>query len=478
MCTRRLVPLIVAALLFVLGIGSSGAWAAPVSATTSKPAAALRAWSARLRVGTVPKTIYGEATFAVSLELRNTGSRAWPSTGADAVQVAYHWLGRRGSIVVWDGQRTAISASVPPGGSTNVSAVVAVPATPGRYRLEFDLVSRASRWFSQQGWVPTAVAVTVGSTASSYFAATIVAPALPAGVQARSVSSVTVRLTNTGTLRWLRSGPDAVFVSYHWVRADGSYVVWDGRRTSLTHPVDPKATVGQPVVVESPSVAGRYALQVDLISSQVGWFSRLGSVGPRSNEVQVGSAKVTHTSSTSRWLFVLAAIALVLVAAALVSVVRLFRRPDVSDEVDVAASPATLAPARAPRELLPAVHPEEVAGPIPMPGPIRRCPSPGPPSLPSSRRCPPPQLPNPRRRHRSRIPASRPRPTVARARRSSRSSRRRSRSRRLFPPVEDRRARRSPTTCGNEARCAIADGRPATRHDPPALCKRGGRAVT
>ncbi len=370
MCTRRLVPLIVAALLFVLGIGSSGAWAAPVSATTSKPAAALRAWSARLRVGTVPKTIYGEATFAVSLELRNTGSRAWPSTGADAVQVAYHWLGRRGSIVVWDGQRTAISASVPPGGSTNVSAVVAVPATPGRYRLEFDLVSRASRWFSQQGWVPTAVAVTVGSTASSYFAATIVAPALPAGVQARSVSSVTVRLTNTGTLRWLRSGPDAVFVSYHWVRADGSYVVWDGRRTSLTHPVDPKATVGQPVVVESPSVAGRYALQVDLISSQVGWFSRLGSVGPRSNEVQVGSAKVTHTSSTSRWLFVLAAIALVLVAAALVSVVRLFRRPDVSDEVDVAASPATLAPARAPRELLPAVHPEEVAGPIPMPGPI------------------------------------------------------------------------------------------------------------
>jgi hypothetical protein len=336
---RFLAPLALG-VLSTLASGSGAIWAAtgsdgPASTAGAGPAS----WSAEVGIGAVQSVVYADSSFSVLLSLRNIGTRAWPATGPDALRVAYHWFRSDGSIAEWDGQRTQMASPIPPGGSISVSAVVAVPAEPGRYRLQFDLLSRESGWFSEQGWAAPTTSITVGRSASRYFAASFDPVQLPAVLSAGSVNVVTVRVTNTGTLRWPSSGPGAVSLSYHWLRLDDSYAVWDGRRTTLTHPVHASASIVQPLVVQAPSAAGRYTLRVDLVSLQVGWFSRLGSVATLSSGIEVDRAGSIRTQpgSRSHWQLALAALLTALVVTALVLVKRR-RRGDRATADDVTAA--------------------------------------------------------------------------------------------------------------------------------------------
>ncbi len=331
-------PLALAALLATLVVGSGGAGVASGSEVGASGAGSAP-WSASLGIGSVQRVVYAEASFLVPLSLRNTGTRAWSTTGPDALQVAYHWLRSDASIAVWDGQRTPIAESVRPGGSTSVSVVVVAPAEPGRYRLQFDLVSRDSGWFSARGWAAPTASVTVGGVASEYFGARVSRVQLPADVTAGSVYVVNVRVTNTGRVRWPSSGPDAVSLSYHWLRLDGSYAVWDGRRTTLAHPVDATASIVQPLVFEAPPDAGRYALVLDPISLQVGWFSRLGSTATPSPAIEVGRAGSTpaDSGSASHRGLALVAVLVALIGAAIVSVKRMRRRDRAIDTADAAS---------------------------------------------------------------------------------------------------------------------------------------------
>jgi len=318
---RRLAPLGLALLISTIMVAAGEVGAAAVSAPPAGSVGVGPApWSARLAIETVPRAVYGEASFLALLSLRNTGTRAWPAAGPDPVQVAYHWLRLDGSYAVWDGQPTPLAQPVPPGGSTSVSTVVVAPRRPGRYRLQFDLVSRTSGWFSEHGWTAPTTLVTVSSTASRYFSAEVSPIQLPASLGPRSVNVVTVRVTNTGVHQWPSSGPAAVFLSYHWLRLDGSYAVWDGRRTTLTHSVGAAASIVQPLVVQAPSAAGRYALRVDPISMQVGWFSRLGSVATPSSAIEVRDPGRVAAGSESRlhWTLTLAALLTALAVAALI----------------------------------------------------------------------------------------------------------------------------------------------------------------
>jgi len=308
--------------LATLALGSSEGHAATGSAPPTSVGARSAGWSAFIDTRAVPRAVYGEGSYLVPLSLRNTGIHGWPAVGPDAVRISYHWFRSNGSIAVWDGQRTSMTQPVPPGGSASVSAVVVVPQAPGRYRIQFDLISGGSGWFSEQGWSAPTISITVGRTASRLFAAHVSPVQLPEVLSAHSVNVVTVRLTNSGTAPWPNSGRDAVFLSYHWLRLDGSYAVWDGRRTTLTRPVNAAASIEQPLVVEAPGAAGRYALRVDPISLEVGWFSRLGSVATPSSAIEVADAGGVHASSGSpaRW----ALVAVLLIALAVG--VLVFRR--------------------------------------------------------------------------------------------------------------------------------------------------------
>ena len=247
-------------------------------------------WSAVVSVGAMRSQVFGSAQFEVPLRVTNNGSRMWSATGPSPVLLSYHWLRPNGSILTWDGHRTPLVSDVAPSATIAANAVVTTPNVPGVFQLEFDLVSSVSGWFSLGGSPTTRTTLTVGPHASRYFSATFGAASLPTRLDVHSVSSVSVTVTNSGTLPWPSSGASEVFLAYHWLRSDGSPLVWDGRRTSLSQSVGPRASVTQHIVVEAPDVVGRYRLRIDLVSASVGWFGAFGRPGP-SSDVRIQSTQ-------------------------------------------------------------------------------------------------------------------------------------------------------------------------------------------
>ena len=72
-------------------------------------------------------------------------------------------------------------------------------------------------------------------------------------------------------------GRPPVFASYHWLDEKGAVAVQDGVRTPLPRAVAPGDTCEMTLRVDTPRVAGRYTLAVDLVEEGVCWFSGAGA---------------------------------------------------------------------------------------------------------------------------------------------------------------------------------------------------------
>ena len=88
----------------------------------------------------------------VPVAITNTGTLTWDP--AQKFALAYHVSNLSGTVV-WNGARTQLAAPVAPGQTMLVNAQVAVPAQPGVYSVQFDLVQEGVTWFSGQA-VPVA----------------------------------------------------------------------------------------------------------------------------------------------------------------------------------------------------------------------------------------------------------------------------------------------------------------------------------
>ena len=100
-------------------------------------------------------------TTRARVQLENAGTAPWRSRGREGVQLAYHWLDPLGNAIVWDGERTALPATVSPGESVELESVLLAPRPPGRYRLAFDLVEEFRFWFAELGSSPLDLPVEV-----------------------------------------------------------------------------------------------------------------------------------------------------------------------------------------------------------------------------------------------------------------------------------------------------------------------------
>jgi phosphoglycerol transferase MdoB-like AlkP superfamily enzyme len=89
---------------------------------------------------------------SVELVLRNEGTRSWRADGA--FSAAYHWMGRDGETVVWEGRRTRFPADVDPGQMVEISVVVTAPRETGLFQLHWDLVEEGVIWFSDRATAP------------------------------------------------------------------------------------------------------------------------------------------------------------------------------------------------------------------------------------------------------------------------------------------------------------------------------------
>jgi hypothetical protein len=85
---------------------------------------------------------------------------------------------------------------------------------------------------------------------------------------------VHVRVTNAGSVRWpwgLDQEPQ-IRVAYHWRRADGEMLHYEGLRSPLPVTVPPAETAVVAVWVDAPAEEGTYLLDVDLVHEHVRWF--------------------------------------------------------------------------------------------------------------------------------------------------------------------------------------------------------------
>lgn len=97
------------------------------------------------------------------VRVTNTGRKTW--SRSEAFHLSYHWHDQA-SRRVRDGGRTRLPRDVAPGESVDLEAEIRAPATPGEYRLVWDMVHERTTWFSERGVAPYSVPVQVRSASA------------------------------------------------------------------------------------------------------------------------------------------------------------------------------------------------------------------------------------------------------------------------------------------------------------------------
>ncbi len=100
-----------------------------------------------------------------AVTIKNTSDITWPSKPdykeLNAVHLSYHWLDRKGKVVVFDGLRTALPSDVRPGESVKLNATIQAPDRPGSYTLEITLVQEGVDWFPDRDGDKLTISVNV-----------------------------------------------------------------------------------------------------------------------------------------------------------------------------------------------------------------------------------------------------------------------------------------------------------------------------
>jgi hypothetical protein len=102
----------------------------------------------QLRLVHAPIGVSARNWFSVQVEVGNGTEFSLRSIGQHPVHLSYHWMEESGSRTeVYDGARTPLVPSLPPGVVRSYWVRVQSPARPGAYLLRVTLVQEGVRWF-------------------------------------------------------------------------------------------------------------------------------------------------------------------------------------------------------------------------------------------------------------------------------------------------------------------------------------------
>jgi hypothetical protein len=87
--------------------------------------------------------------FHLQIEVENQSDINLHSMPPFPVHLSYHWIDERGSIVVFDGERTPLVPALGPGMVRHYAMRFLPPGAPGRWTLRLTLVQEAVRWLDQ-----------------------------------------------------------------------------------------------------------------------------------------------------------------------------------------------------------------------------------------------------------------------------------------------------------------------------------------
>lgn len=157
---RRALTAIIAVLWGIAGCGDGE--------STRLPESGFRVAFESHRVASEMKS--GE-TVVADVTVKNISSVTWPSKpnakNRYAVNLSYHWLNKKGEIVVFDGLRTPLPRDLEPGGSVALKAAIRAPEKAGTYTLEITLLQELVAWYPEKGGAKLSRAVTVVDAVSA-----------------------------------------------------------------------------------------------------------------------------------------------------------------------------------------------------------------------------------------------------------------------------------------------------------------------
>lgn len=100
---------------------------------------------------------------------------------------------------------------------------------------------------------------------------------IPAAAAAGTVLEIKITLNNDGEEDWYSYGTHPVFLCYHWQNTDGSYLVYDGIRTTLKNRVILAGeSVKEVIQVAVPKQKGAFKLILTMVQEGVCWFEDMG----------------------------------------------------------------------------------------------------------------------------------------------------------------------------------------------------------
>lgn len=238
----------------------------------------------------------------IGVTVRNLGNDTWNVDGGAPVRLSYHLYDATGALIEWNGPRTDLGRAIGPGASETVAMTVYTPWLTGMYTIKPDLIRDGVAWFSAGESPSGSFPLRVTTDLDARYGATTAPAAIIPGAEV----PVQIPLRNTGLATWQAGGDHPVRLSYHWIDAWGTPVVWDGPRSALPFDVAPGAEVLVAAAVRAPETPGAYTLAWDMVQDGIGWFS--GHAVPTGQDLVTVSSEVTlygkgwgHGIGLSQW---------------------------------------------------------------------------------------------------------------------------------------------------------------------------------
>jgi SAM-dependent methyltransferase len=154
------------------------------------------------------------------------------------------------------------------------------PSYAGGYVAEFVRLLRSGGVAVFQ--MPAARRSSPQLPASAFRARVALSPRTPLTLRAGTINYLTVTATNLGDVPWPAHGHRAVHVGNHWRRTkDGELVTQDDGRASFFDDVPPGGSEDVTLEIRTPSKAGDYFLDIDLVQEEVTWFAEHGMAPDR-----------------------------------------------------------------------------------------------------------------------------------------------------------------------------------------------------
>lgn len=238
-------------------------------------------WEHVIHVG--ENSIEPKANLVGQVRVKNVGSIAWLTDGANPVRLGYRWYDFQDtemSVPSYPGEFD-MDADTPPGGTACFEDVVLrAPEKEGTHTLVWDLLHDGVAWFSTLGAQVSSQGIKVEIPLPDLAAKWMSIFEIPKELEPNQTVNGSITLQNTGVQNWNCGGENPFELHVQWYDPLGNHV--EGMPALSEYPLPVDVPAGECVTIEgvqvrAPVTQGKYTLVFDIAKVGVAFFSSIGS---------------------------------------------------------------------------------------------------------------------------------------------------------------------------------------------------------